>query len=160
MAQLPRTPPPEPGTCTLIEDRASQGRGRIVVVEDEPDIGEAIGYALKRAGFSVRIVTTCKEGLNAVCRGADLVLLDLNLPDGDGLDVCRQLRRRPASIGTPVLVTSARGDLDQSLAAGANGFLAKPFSMRDLVLRCRQSIAEFKRSAAKTSGHGKVASLP
>jgi DNA-binding response OmpR family regulator len=131
-----------------VEARALEGRGRIVVIEDDTDIGEAVSYSLRRAGFSVRVAATGKEGFHAVCRGADLVVLDLNLPDEDGLDLCRRLRARPGSIHTPILVASARGtqsDRAMGLAAGADDYLVKPYSMRDLVLRCRATMRRLER---------------
>jgi two-component system phosphate regulon response regulator PhoB len=126
-----------------LEADALEGRGRIVVIEDDGDIGEALSYSLRRAGFHVRVAVTGKQGFYAVCRGADLVILDLNLPDEDGLEVCLRLRRRPGSIRTPILVASARGtpnDRALALAAGADDYLVKPYSMRDLVLRCRATM--------------------
>ncbi|MEO8362168.1 MAG: response regulator transcription factor [Vicinamibacteria bacterium] len=123
-----------------------EARGRIVVIEDDQDIGEAVTYHLARAGYKVILTRTANEGFAAVCRGADLVVLDLGLPDGDGVDVCRQLRARTGSRWTPILMASARGeesDVAEGLRAGANDYLVKPYSMSDLVLRCRINLRRF-----------------
>jgi len=123
--------------------RGLEARGRIVLIEDDPDIQEVISYSLTQAGFSVRIAGSAKNGLDAACRGADLVLLDLNLPDGDGLEICRHLRRRSASSSTPILIISARSDAadkDRGREAGATDYLVKPFSLKELVSRCRTHV--------------------
>ena len=120
--------------------RAVESRRRIVVIEDDRDIADAMSYALDRAGFSVRVARTGEEGLDAVRKGADLVLLDLNLPGMDGLEVCRMLRRQPGSTRTPILIVSARGEeVDRvlGLEMGADDYLVKPFSMKELVARCK-----------------------
>lgn len=132
--------------------RSAQSRRRIVVIEDDRDIADAMSYALDRAGFSVRVARTGEEGLDAVRRGADLVLLDLNLPGMDGLEVCRILRRQPGSTHTPILIVSARGEeVDRvlGLEMGADDYLVKPFSMKELVARCR---AGLRRLEAQTEG--------
>lgn len=132
--------------------RAAESRRRIVIIEDDRDIADAMSYALDRAGFSVRIARTGEEGLDAVRRGADLVLLDLNLPGMDGMEVCRLLRRQPGSTHTPILIVSARGEeVDRvlGLEMGADDYLVKPFSMKELVARCKVSL---RRLEAQTEG--------
>jgi DNA-binding response OmpR family regulator len=114
-----------------------------VVIEDDPDIGETMNYALSRAGFYVLVAERGGLGFDAACRGADLVVVDLNLPDVDGLEICRMLRRRLVSMKTPILIASARSeerDLALGREAGADDYLVKPFSLRDLVQRCRALI--------------------
>ena len=128
---------PAPG---LDRARALETRRRIVVIEDDRDISDAMSYALERAGFSVRVARTGEEGLGAVRKGADLVLLDLNLPGMDGLEVCRMLRRQPGTTHTPIVIVSARGEeVDRvlGLEMGADDYLVKPFSMKELVARCK-----------------------
>ena len=120
--------------------RALETRRRIVVIEDDRDISDAMSYALERGGFSVRVARTGEEGLDAVRKGADLVLLDLNLPGMDGLEVCRMLRRQPGTTHTPIVIVSARGEeVDRvlGLEMGADDYLVKPFSMKELVARCK-----------------------
>jgi len=131
---------PHPADVSSDRPRAVESRRRIVVIEDDRDIADAMSYALDRAGFSVRVARTGEEGLDAVRKGADLVLLDLNLPGMDGLEVCRMLRRQPGSTRTPILIVSARGEeVDRvlGLEMGADDYLVKPFSMKELVARCK-----------------------
>lgn len=132
--------------------RTAESRRRIVIVEDDRDIADAMSYALDRAGFNVRIARTGEEGLDAVRKGADLVLLDLNLPGMDGMEVCRMLRRQPGSTHTPILIVSARGEeVDRvlGLEMGADDYLVKPFSMKELVARCKVSL---RRREAQIEG--------
>ncbi len=110
------------------------GGARVLVVEDEPDVCAALSDVLTGHGFGVVIAGTRAEALE---RGpaVDLVVLDLGLPDGDGLEICGELARR-----TPVVVVSARADeVDRvvALELGADDYLAKPFGPRELVARCR-----------------------
>lgn len=134
---------PNPAELTRPAPRASESRRRVVVIEDDRDIADAVTYALQRAGFHVRVARTGEEGLDAVRRGADLVLLDLNLPGMDGLEVCRLLRRQPGSTKTPIVIVSARGEeVDRvlGLEMGADDYLVKPFSMKELVARCKVGV--------------------
>lgn len=133
-----------------------ESRRRIVVIEDDRDIADAISYSLDRAGFSVRIARSGEEGLDAVRRGADLVLLDLNLPGMDGLEVCRMLRRQPGSTHTPILIVSARGEeVDRvlGLEMGADDYLVKPFSMKELVARCRVWLRRLEARGESPAGY-------
>jgi len=136
--------------------RAAESRRRIVIIEDDRDIADAMSYALDRAGFSVRIARTGEEGLDAVRRGADLVLLDLNLPGMDGMEVCRMLRRQPGSTHTPILIVSARGEeVDRvlGLEMGADDYLVKPFSMKELVARCRVGLRRLDSQIEGAAGY-------
>ncbi len=111
----------------------------ILVVEDEPDIARLIDLHLSDAGFDVEIAGTAGAGLNSARRnGPDLVILDLMLPDGDGLDVCRALRA--SADYTPILILTARSaELDRvvGLEVGADDYLVKPFAVRELVARVK-----------------------
>lgn len=110
---------------------------RILVVEDEPAIAESIAYALRRDGFSVTIAST----LGAADReadSADLVVLDLMLPDGSGFDLLGRLRRSGAR--TAVIVLSSRdaeADRVAALETGADDYVTKPFSPREIAARVR-----------------------
>lgn len=110
--------------------------GSILLVEDEPAIAEAIVYALERAGYLVRHCQTGQAALNVAAQQAfDLFILDVGLPDQTGFNLCRELRQRHA---TPVLFLTARNDeFDRivGLELGADDYLGKPFSPRELVLR-------------------------
>lgn len=107
---------------------------RVLVVDDEPDVCAALSEVLTNHGFAVDAVGTRAEALER-SSGVDLVVLDLGLPDGDGLDICVELARR-----APVVVVSARPDeVDRvvALELGADDYLAKPFGAREFVARCR-----------------------
>jgi DNA-binding response OmpR family regulator len=111
---------------------------RILVVEDETPIAEAVGYALRGAGYEVDIVGDGDEGLAATReRPFDLMVLDLMLPGLPGLDVCRAVR---AESDLPIVMLTARdGELDRvlGLEIGADDYITKPFSVAELVSRVR-----------------------
>ena len=108
----------------------------VLVVEDTEEIRELVCTVLRRAGMGVRAVASGAEALTEVRRAApDVVVLDLGLPDADGTEVCRQIR---AESECYVLMLTARAeevDLLIGLAVGADGYMAKPFSPRELVAR-------------------------
>jgi len=114
---------------------------RILVVEDEPDIVEVLRYNLGREDFVVEVATRGDEALEAVRRQPpDLVVLDLMLPGLDGLEVLRTLRRDKATRSLPVLLLTARGEeIDRvvGLELGADDYVTKPFSPREVTLRIR-----------------------
>jgi len=123
--------------------RAGDARPRVVVIEDDPDIAEAITYQLEKAGLQPRVARTGEEGLEAVRRGVDLVLLDLNLPGLDGLEVCRLIRRQTGTSRLPIIIVSARGDeIDRvlGLEMGADDYVVKPFSLKELAARCKVAL--------------------
>jgi two-component system response regulator RegX3 len=108
---------------------------RVLVVEDEETIAEPLAEGLRREGFTVTVAGTGAEALAA--EDADVVLLDLRLPDIDGLDVCRQLRARS---DVPIIVVTARGEeVDRvvGLELGADDYVVKPFGTRELIARIR-----------------------
>jgi len=111
---------------------------QILVVDDEPRIREVVQYALEREGCRVYLAATALEAESTLEREAiDLVVLDVMLPDANGLDLCRRLR---AGYGTPILFLSARGEeMDRviGLEVGADDYLAKPFGTRELVARIK-----------------------
>lgn len=121
---------------------------RVLVIEDEPDVAEAIAWQLQSAGLEVSVATSGEQGLEHSRRGTDLVLLDLNLPGMDGLEVCRLIRRQTATAAVPIIIVSARGEeVDRvlGLEMGADDYVLKPYSARELVARCR---AALRRSAS------------
>lgn len=110
----------------------------VLLVEDEDRIASFVEKALRRRGFDVRRVVTGGEALGAVSASVDIVVLDLGLPDIDGLDVLRALRKSWASL--PVVILTARGDIDDrvvGLDLGADDYVPKPFAIDELVARIR-----------------------
>ena len=123
---------------------------KILVVEDEPQIARLVEMHLRDAGCSVTVAHRGAEGLAAAADQAfDLIVLDLMLPDMDGLDVCRQLRQREDYL--PILMLTARsGEVDRvlGLELGADDYLTKPFSVRELVARVKAILRRVERMAA------------
>src|SRR4051794_20792810 len=108
---------------------------RVLIVEDEEAIAEPLAEGLRREGFEVTCAATGAEALAAA--EPDVVLLDLRLPDVDGLDVCRRLRERSS---IPIIVVTARGeeaDRVVGLELGADDYVVKPFGLRELIARIR-----------------------
>ena len=121
----------------------------ILVVEDEDAIAEPLVAGLQREGYDVSRVATGEGALDA--SPADLVLLDLRLPDIDGLDVCRRLRERSR---VPIIVLTARGeeaDRVVGLELGADDYLVKPYGLRELIARIR---AVMRRAASFAGSEG------
>jgi DNA-binding response OmpR family regulator len=122
---------------------AADTRRRVLLIEDDNDIAEAIVYQLEKVGLSVRVARSGEEGLEAVRRGVDLVLLDLNLPGMDGLEVCRMIRRQPTTAHVPIIIVSARADeVDRvlGLEMGADDYVVKPFSLKELAARAKVAL--------------------
>ncbi|HXG01865.1 MAG TPA: response regulator [Candidatus Binatia bacterium] len=113
----------------------------ILVVEDEPDIRNLIVLHLTREGFRCRTAASGGQALAEVrARRPDLVILDLLLPEPDGLEVCRRLRADAATAALPIIMLTARADeVDRvvGLEVGADDYVVKPFSPRELVARAR-----------------------
>jgi two-component system, OmpR family, response regulator RegX3 len=132
-------------------DMAS-GRRTILLVEDEPAIAEPLAESLTREGFDLEVAQTAAEALERVTRvRPDLILLDLMLPDGSGYDVCRAVRR---DSNVPIIMLTARGeeaDRVIGLELGADDYVVKPFSAREVVARVR---AVLRRSVATTGDDG------
>jgi two-component system response regulator RegX3 len=125
----------------------------ILVVEDEDAIADPLVAGLKREGYDVSRVATGEGALDA--SPADLVLLDLRLPDVDGLDVCRQLRERSR---VPIIVLTARGeeaDRVVGLELGADDYVVKPYGLRELIARIR---AVMRRAATLGGPNGPLRS--
>ena len=128
-------------------------RMRVLVVEDEPDIAGLIKQTLERAGdLQVDIATTGEAALErAAERAPDAIVLDLNLPVLDGLEVCRILRAREASATVPIIMLTARTsetDRIRGLDVGADDYVIKPFSPRELAARVRAALRRVKAGTA------------
>lgn len=112
---------------------------RILIVEDEQDIADLIGFNLQRAGYDILKAHDGILGTEMALRERpDLILLDLMLPGRDGYSVFRELRRDPRTVNTPVIMLTARAQTEdriQGLEAGADDYLTKPFSPKELMLR-------------------------
>jgi phosphate regulon transcriptional regulator PhoB len=113
----------------------------VLIVEDEADIRQLVDFHLSRNGFRCRSVASGAHALEEVRRTLpDLVLLDLMLPAMDGLEVCRRLRSDPRTAGVPIIILTARADeVDRvvGLELGADDYVSKPFSPKELVARVR-----------------------
>lgn len=120
-----------------VSAHAGSSGGRIVVVEDDPSIGEMLATGLGLAGHVVEVCTTGSGGLAAIeALRPDLVVLDVNLPDLDGFEICRRLRA--AGDEVPVIFLTARqdaGDVRSGFAGGGDDYLTKPFRIDELTLR-------------------------
>ena len=116
-------------------------RQKILVVEDEPDILEVIEYNLTREGFRVLTARDGEDGLKKARQDLpDALILDLMLPGLDGLEVCRKLRGDDVTRNVPILMVTAKGeesDIVVGLSIGADDYLVKPFSPRELIARLR-----------------------
>jgi two-component system response regulator RegX3 len=115
----------------------SRPRRTILLVEDETSITEPLAEALRSEGFDTEVAGTVAQALELARRDPDLVLLDVMLPDGSGLDVCRELRSRSQ---VPIIMLTARGEESDrivGLELGADDYVVKPFSAREVVARIR-----------------------
>lgn len=116
-------------------------RERILLIEDEPDIAEVLQYNLEKEGFVVETARRGDTGLDAIRREApDLILLDLMLPGVDGLELTRMLKRDSTTSRLPIVMLTARGEeVDRivGLELGADDYISKPFSPREVVLRVK-----------------------
>jgi len=133
----------------------------VLVVEDETSIASFVALYLKNAGYKIRTVGTGQEALEGVAdERPDLIVLDLMLPDIDGIEVCRRIRRNS---DIPILMLTARDeDVDKiiGLEVGADDYLTKPFNPRELVARVksilRRSVPERREPETKQITHGKL----
>jgi DNA-binding response OmpR family regulator len=133
------------GRDTRAHSRTGDRRRRILVVEDEPDVAGLIRHTLERPGdLQVEIAHTGEAALTkAAEQSPDVVILDLNLPGFDGLEVCRILRSRPGSATVPIIMLTARAseaDRIRGLDLGADDYMTKPFSPRELAARVRAAL--------------------
>jgi two-component system alkaline phosphatase synthesis response regulator PhoP len=133
-----------PARRRLDEPRGAPGperRGRVVVLEDEPDVAELLRYHLAREGYEVVLAVTGSEALkHALDRRPDVMLLDIMVPQLNGWEVCRRLKHDPETRDIPVIMVTGRadeGDKVLGFELGADDYVTKPFSPRELVARIR-----------------------
>jgi two-component system, OmpR family, response regulator RegX3 len=133
---------------------------RILFIDDEPAIRDAVGYALREEGYEVDLLADGESGLEAALGGSyDVVVLDLMLPGMSGSDVCRHIRARSA---VPIIMLTARGgELDRvlGLEIGADDYVTKPFSMAELIGRVRAIIRRRELDRPGRAGPIRVGSL-
>jgi DNA-binding response OmpR family regulator len=135
---------------------------KILIVDDETDALEVLGFKLREAGFNPIFA---KDGTRALAAAKDekpdLMVLDLMLPEVDGLEVCKILRRDPLTASMPILMLTARAaEMDRvvGLELGADDYVTKPFSPRELVLRIRKLLSRNKINT-DTSGYIKIGEI-
>lgn len=134
---------------------------RILVVEDDPDIAQLVARYLEKAGFEVDRAANGRDALHRIGeRPPDVLVLDLMLPQVDGLEICRRLRADEATAAVPVIMLTARAEESErivGLEIGADDYLAKPFSPNELVARVRALLRRVHRApAAKTIEYGPI----
>jgi len=126
---------------------------RLVIIEDEKDIVELVRYNFRKEGFEVQAFHRGKEGLEFLRRNpVDLVLLDILLPDADGFEICRRLRADTRMASLPVIFLTAKGEeIDRvlGLEIGADDYVVKPFSPRELVARVKAVLRRQERVGEK-----------
>ena len=131
----------------------SMAATRICIVEDEEPIAEVLSYNLTKEGFEVAVERRGDDALDSIRRQPpDLVLLDLMLPGIDGLEVTRALRRDASTAGIPIVMLTARGEeVDRivGLELGADDYIPKPFSPREVVLRVKAVLRRGRTAAAE-----------
>ncbi len=125
----------------------------ILIVEDEKDIQELVRYNLSKEGYRVTSADSGEEGLKAVeSQRPDLVVLDLMLPGVDGLEVCRRMKKDPATANIPIIMLTAKGeesDIVAGLEMGADDYVTKPFNLKVFVTRIRAVLRRSKTEPPK-----------
>jgi len=148
-------------------------QSKILVVEDDHDIAQLLAITMRKAGFEVAVAENGSDALTLIRRHPpDLLILDLLLPDIDGFEVCKEMKREPRTAAVPVLILTARGEeIDRiiGLELGADDYVVKPFSPRELLLRVRAILrrsgqdyhpkALFKKSGLEIDFEGHRVSL-
>ncbi|MFC5906561.1 response regulator transcription factor [Streptacidiphilus monticola] len=139
-----------------MSETSTESPARILVVDDDPTVAEVVTGYLERSGYEVQRAGDGRAALHLfAARRPDLVVLDLMLPGVDGLEVCRRLRATEAGRDLPVVMLTAKGDEEDrilGLEVGADDYVTKPFSPRELVLRVRSVLRRSGPGAAAASG--------
>jgi DNA-binding response OmpR family regulator len=118
---------------------------RILIVDDEPNIAASLEFLLQRGGYEVRVARNGEEALAEADRfGPQLVLLDVMMPKLNGYEVCQRIRQGPSGRDVKIVMLTARGrevDVEKGKGLGADLYVTKPFSTRDLVAQLRDLLA-------------------
>lgn len=128
----------------------------VLIVEDDPDISESLKYNFEREGMPTVTAMTGEAGLTAALNEKEppiLIILDLMLPGMSGTELCRRLRREPATRRTPIIMVTAKGSESDRVAGldlGADDYIAKPFSVRELLARARAVMRRSEEAKGKT----------
>ena len=121
----------------------------ILVIEDEPDIRKNLEYNLSREGFTVTTSSSLSEAESILNSNKfSLILLDLMLPDGSGLDLCKKMKSNPETDAIPIIILTAKDDEVDKVVGfelGADDYVTKPFSVRELILRIKAVLKEVKK---------------
>jgi two-component system phosphate regulon response regulator PhoB len=130
--------------------------GLVLVIEDEVDLATTLEYNLRTAGFQVRLAHSGRQGLAAATSDPppDVIVLDLMLPDLSGTELCRKLREHERTREVPVIMCTAKGEeIDRVVGfeVGADDYIVKPFSVRELVLRIRALLRRVQRAEGEPS---------
>jgi two-component system, OmpR family, phosphate regulon response regulator PhoB len=137
---------------------------RVLIVDDDPDIQRLVSYNLTQAGFQVTTAATGRTAIEAVQKQSpDLIILDVMLPDIDGLEVCRTLRQRDHSRRIPIIMLTARTEeIDRVVGfeLGADDYVMKPFSPRELVLRVKSIFRRIGADPSEVLRVGKIQLFP
>ncbi|MFH2069271.1 MAG: response regulator transcription factor [Candidatus Omnitrophota bacterium] len=129
---------------------------KILVIDDEQDLVELLKFNLQKEGYEVAVAYDGFSGLERARKMPDAIILDLMLPEMNGLDVCRHLKRVSATAGIPILMLTAKGEESDKvvgLELGADDYLTKPFSMRELLARIKVIM---RRNTFKAGGGQEV----
>jgi DNA-binding response OmpR family regulator len=135
---------------------------RALIIEDDADIAETVRYNLESEGFSTRVAHTGEEGLALALDSQDapaLIILDLMLPGMNGMDMCRRLRRENQTKRTPIIMLTAKtseADRIAGLDLGADDYIAKPFSVRELLARVRAVLRRSDEAAVDGYEDGRL----
>src|SRR5262245_49284007 len=123
---------------------------RILIVEDDPDIAQLVGHYLAKAGYTTERIASGRDAIASIAaKPPDLLILDLMLPQVDGLEVCRAVRSDKHTAAVPIIMLTARGEESErivGLELGADDYIAKPFSPNELVARARALLRRTQRS--------------
>jgi len=137
---------------------------RVLIVDDDPDIQKLVGYNLTQAGFEIAGAASGRKALESVQKQPpDIIVLDIMLPDIDGMEVCRTLRQRDGSRRIPIIMLTARGEeIDRVIGfeLGADDYVAKPFSPRELVLRIKSILRRMKEQRSDLLRLGQIQVYP